>query len=282
MAKSLDLGWLREELRKPGKSQTGLAQHLGVHVSAVNKILSGTRSVKLEEYEKILEYVNPNRSIDEVLDRIDGRGSSPHEASIAATSLTDVDWALNRFVEHPPIDLSRFNDATLKALVAGDEKSLIQICFQAIMEELSKTIVLLMRSYNERYAAKLSEFLQNYDLAISLGRGLALLDEDDARRTKALSSAFSLSLEELNDETSRLYNRQVHRAAAAHSADSEESRAVKLVKFTSRLLEQLVSAQTKRRDAAQDFFGRAERELESLDLLSTNENNRKSKSQVDV
>lgn len=282
MAKSLDLGWLREELRKPGKSQTGLAQHLGIHVSAVNKILSGTRSVKLHEYEKILDYVDPNHKIDAVLDRLDGRGSTPHEAGWEATSLMDADWALNRIHAHPPIDLSDFNNAALKSLVSGNETSLVQICFQAVIEELSKTIIILMRSYNDRYADRLSEFLKNYDLTIGLGRGLGLLDEDEARRTKALSSAFSLTLGSLDEENRRVYNRQLQRAAAAHSADSAESRSLKLVKFVSRLLEQLTAAQTKRAQAARHFVGLAGSELESLDLIKENAENRESKSEIDV
>ncbi|MGF6157805.1 transcriptional regulator with XRE-family HTH domain [Ensifer sp. KUDG1] len=41
--------WVIENLEKPGMSQTGLAKVLGVHPSAVNKIVSGKRGLKSHE-----------------------------------------------------------------------------------------------------------------------------------------------------------------------------------------------------------------------------------------
>ncbi|KKZ89032.1 LexA family protein [Rhizobium phaseoli] len=41
--------WVIENLEKPGKSQTGLAKALGLHPSAINKVVSGKRQLKSHE-----------------------------------------------------------------------------------------------------------------------------------------------------------------------------------------------------------------------------------------
>lgn len=41
--------WVIENLGKPGKSQTGLAKALGLHPSAINKVVSGKRQLKSHE-----------------------------------------------------------------------------------------------------------------------------------------------------------------------------------------------------------------------------------------
>lgn len=48
---------LRSELRRPGRSQSDLARALGVHPSAVNKILAGKRDVKARELLTIEGYL---------------------------------------------------------------------------------------------------------------------------------------------------------------------------------------------------------------------------------
>lgn len=50
-------GFLKEALAKPGRSQTALAKKLGVHPSAVNKIVSGRREVKARELDLIRDYL---------------------------------------------------------------------------------------------------------------------------------------------------------------------------------------------------------------------------------
>lgn len=41
--------WVIDNLEKPGKSQTGLAKALGLHPSAINKVVSGKRQLKSHE-----------------------------------------------------------------------------------------------------------------------------------------------------------------------------------------------------------------------------------------
>lgn len=51
------LEWLRNGLSRPGKSQRGLAAHLGVSESVVSRMLSGEREIKARELEKMASYL---------------------------------------------------------------------------------------------------------------------------------------------------------------------------------------------------------------------------------
>jgi len=53
----MDIGWIREGLRAPGKSQRGLAQALGINPSGVSRLLAGARALKLDEIGKISAYL---------------------------------------------------------------------------------------------------------------------------------------------------------------------------------------------------------------------------------
>ncbi|TRC78573.1 peptidase S24 [Mesorhizobium sp. WSM4310] len=48
--------WVVENLAKPGKSQTGLANALGVHPSAMNKLVAGKRQLKTAEVARAAAY----------------------------------------------------------------------------------------------------------------------------------------------------------------------------------------------------------------------------------
>jgi phage repressor protein C with HTH and peptisase S24 domain len=52
----MDIQWIRDGLKKPGKNQRGLASALGVDPSAVNRLLKGTRQLKAAEIEKAQVY----------------------------------------------------------------------------------------------------------------------------------------------------------------------------------------------------------------------------------
>mgnify|MGYP002634165865 CR=1 FL=1 len=53
----MDLDWIREGLRKPGKTQRGLAEALGVDASAVSRLLNGARQLKAAEIAGIARYL---------------------------------------------------------------------------------------------------------------------------------------------------------------------------------------------------------------------------------
>ena len=48
--------WVRVGLSAPGRSQSGLARHLNIDQSAVNRLVKGTRGVKAEEVPLIQSY----------------------------------------------------------------------------------------------------------------------------------------------------------------------------------------------------------------------------------
>jgi transcriptional regulator with XRE-family HTH domain len=54
----MDLDWLRNALKRPGKSQKGLAEYLGLDPSAVNRMLKGERRIQLSEADRIEAYFN--------------------------------------------------------------------------------------------------------------------------------------------------------------------------------------------------------------------------------
>ncbi len=51
------IDWIREGLKADGKTQTGLAQYLGVAHPQISRLLKGARSIKVHELQKISEYI---------------------------------------------------------------------------------------------------------------------------------------------------------------------------------------------------------------------------------
>jgi phage repressor protein C with HTH and peptisase S24 domain len=52
-----DLDWIRDGLRKPGKTQKGLAEALGIDASQVTRLLKGERQLKVAELPRIAGYL---------------------------------------------------------------------------------------------------------------------------------------------------------------------------------------------------------------------------------
>lgn len=53
----MDVTWIREGLKKPGKTQRGLAAALRLDPAAINRLLAGTRQLKASEVEKVAAYL---------------------------------------------------------------------------------------------------------------------------------------------------------------------------------------------------------------------------------
>lgn len=54
----MDAQWLKDELAKPGRSQSKLARYLGLeHASIVNRMCNGERQIKAAEADRIREYL---------------------------------------------------------------------------------------------------------------------------------------------------------------------------------------------------------------------------------
>jgi len=61
----IDKQWFNIKLKEKNKSQSGLARHLNVDRSAITRMLSNERKIKLDEATKIAEFLET--SVEEVL-----------------------------------------------------------------------------------------------------------------------------------------------------------------------------------------------------------------------
>jgi len=61
----MTLAWIREGLKKPGKSQRGLAAALGIDPSGVSRLLAGTRELKAAELPKVEGYLGVRADLSE-------------------------------------------------------------------------------------------------------------------------------------------------------------------------------------------------------------------------
>lgn len=79
------INWIKSGLKRTGKTQSGLAEHLGLAHPQITQILKGSRAVKVSELPKIAEFIEaasplsfdepPIRSDSEILQtlhRIEG------------------------------------------------------------------------------------------------------------------------------------------------------------------------------------------------------------------
>lgn len=66
MAEDPILQWVVENLKKPGRSQSELARRLGVHPSAINKLVNGKRGLKSSEIPIAADYFGEEAPAHEV------------------------------------------------------------------------------------------------------------------------------------------------------------------------------------------------------------------------
>jgi transcriptional regulator with XRE-family HTH domain len=57
IATKIYLDWIREGLKQPGKTQTGLASHLGIAHPQITQLLKERRNLKVSEIPRIAEYL---------------------------------------------------------------------------------------------------------------------------------------------------------------------------------------------------------------------------------
>jgi phage repressor protein C with HTH and peptisase S24 domain len=55
-----DLEWIRKGLAKPGKTQRGLANALGIDAAGVTRLLKGDRQLKAAEVDRVKRYLDEN------------------------------------------------------------------------------------------------------------------------------------------------------------------------------------------------------------------------------
>ncbi|MCA0343838.1 MAG: XRE family transcriptional regulator [Proteobacteria bacterium] len=88
--------WVIDNLEKPGKSQTGLAKALGLHPSAINKVVSGKRQLKSHEVAGAASYFGEaaplaENGVDEVSLSRGGMGAGLIAGVVAAGVFREVD-----------------------------------------------------------------------------------------------------------------------------------------------------------------------------------------------
>ena len=89
LASNHDAAWLKAELAKPGRSQTGLATALGLDASAVNRMVNGRREIKAKELEGIHAYLaETGRDLSPLAERVSKRvadlGTNAYAVSVKA------------------------------------------------------------------------------------------------------------------------------------------------------------------------------------------------------
>ena len=94
---SMNTDWIRNGLKKPGKSQKGLADALGLDPAAVSRLLNGQRRLKADELEKVTAYLEAEPPRIQVVGRISG---TPEEERIARLTRIATEMAA---LANPPV-----------------------------------------------------------------------------------------------------------------------------------------------------------------------------------
>jgi hypothetical protein len=84
------LEWVRQGLKKPGKSQSGLARHLGLDPSAINKLVNGKRILKGPEIGPTAEYLEEPPPALEPMATVNGSITRPSLDAILSDAPDDV------------------------------------------------------------------------------------------------------------------------------------------------------------------------------------------------
>ena len=85
------LDWIREGLKQPGKTQTGLAAHMGVAHPQVTQLLKGRRQLKVYELAKIAEYLGTSLETPEVRLYTGPMRTAPIAGTVEAGTFREVD-----------------------------------------------------------------------------------------------------------------------------------------------------------------------------------------------
>lgn len=130
----MDLKWLNEMVARPGFSQSGLAAAMGLHPSAVNRMLKGERQIKANELPTIAGYLEVGedqvipvgrRSVEAL--PIPGAAGERPDVPVWASAEAGVDGAM--ILTSGPIDFIRRSErmqgvkAPFAFYVIGDSMS---------------------------------------------------------------------------------------------------------------------------------------------------------------
>lgn len=120
--------WVIENLDRPGKTQTGLAESLGLHPSAINKVVKGKRQLKSHEVAAAAAYFGVEAPTPEIRLLATGLVPVPLVGKTEAGSFREVDefdQSEQEFISLPPDD--RFPGARQLAFdVEGDSMNALK------------------------------------------------------------------------------------------------------------------------------------------------------------
>lgn len=85
------LDWIRENLKKPGKTQSGLAAHLGIAHPQITQLLKGNRKLKVDELPRIAEYLEAELPTGDVVPNASGLTEGLVAGTVEAGTFREVD-----------------------------------------------------------------------------------------------------------------------------------------------------------------------------------------------
>lgn len=85
------LDWIRENLKKPGKTQSGLAAHLGIAHPQITQLLKGARKLKVDELPRIAEYLEADLPGGDVVASAGGLTEGLVAGTVEAGTFREVD-----------------------------------------------------------------------------------------------------------------------------------------------------------------------------------------------
>lgn len=200
MIDTSQLDRLRAELRRPGRSQSGLARALGLHPSAVNKMLSGKREIKARELAQIEQYLREtNASLDEIITRSETvLPGVPTTAELAFPTSTHSHFSRISLVR----DTERFN-ALLESLLAagfsGNIQDVASASLRLLLPEIKALILGRFVNLNEadaHYLLHMSKSLDDQILLRALAKTFGILNAAELEKLEFLQEAVKLMIDQ--------------------------------------------------------------------------------------
>lgn len=118
---AIDKDWFIEKLAEGGKSVRGLARHLGVDASAVSRMFSGQRKMKMEEANEIARFLGT--SVADVLVHAGvSIGLEEQSTSILLAAIIDERGVMEMLAEPKPLPQAVIERAQASITVHGSSR----------------------------------------------------------------------------------------------------------------------------------------------------------------
>lgn len=258
MSTTIDLEWLRAELRGPGRSQSELARRLGLHPSAVNKMLGGQREIKLREFIQIEAYLAETKAPEVVED------PSPRAAPLTTRAaelqrLADLvpgraaTWFAMTEAQLSPTVEASLTSMLLKFAKDEHDRAIVALSATTLLDELRRCVVLSLKNLSARDVENLvgpGGYLSDVGLAVLLARGNSIINQAEAKQLKYLWRAYSEDATRIEHEISDEAKASLRRALDFHPSADRTSIRMKLIIFTNEMYGALRATQDRYRTEA--------------------------------